>query len=170
MLQELIDQAERVLRHAPGSSLSADALHCTACAQTGVHVTLARFLAEIQALPHRFAVTHAPPLDEADVWSRSEKTAYAAALADAVLAHGPVVSLAANASPPGPDAVWILPRLEENTLDAVGAASDVADALRESLLELLRAAGDDASLRNAVGGAVAELNTVYATVAGRRVP
>lgn len=164
MLQELIDHAERVLRHAPGASLAADALHRAACAQCGVHLPQAQFLAELEALPHRFAVTDAPPLDPAEVWSPAEREIYAAALKQTAMAAGPIVSIPVRA-PADSDTEWLVQRMDDGRL---GPVNDVADVLRDSLLELLRAAGNDATLRNAIGGAVAELQSVYADAADRR--
>ncbi|HSJ26255.1 MAG TPA: hypothetical protein VK929_16365 [Longimicrobiales bacterium] len=164
MDRELLDHAARVLYHTPARVLDASTLYDRVRRETGIECGIRLFLDRLQAAAHRFAVLPATAdLDPAGAWSEVERMAYASGLAAAGLCRWPLVSLC-EVSEPGeaettghgsglaPDQAAI-PR---------SAGPDPADPLREvhrSVAELLRSGGPDPLLRDAVGAAVAALDT-----------
>jgi hypothetical protein len=151
MITEVVDHAERVLRHAPGYSMPAGALHRTVAREAGIRIPLRHFMAELRARPDRFTVIAPPPLEDPATWRAEESAAYADALRTALAMTGPFVILAGNDSA---DRTMMQPA------DAVfppSAEPCAIEALQEGLAEVLRTAGADAGLRGSLAGAIAEI-------------
>jgi hypothetical protein len=163
---ELFDHVTRLLLLAPARCASADALHRRTCSELGCDVAYSRFVEALHGRPDRFALL-APGLGDEDGWHAAERDAYGAALREAGLSPMPLVMLAERPHQ-GPDAGDAADMAHATGHDdgpcrtrygaapaaPYGAAAPAQELLAElhgAVAELLRAAGDDAGLRDAVG-------------------
>jgi hypothetical protein len=151
MITEVVDHAERVLRHAPGHSMPAGALQRTVAREAGIRIPLRHFIAELRARPDRFTVLAPAPLEDRVTWRAEESAAYADALRSALATVGPFVTLTAGNT--GERTI-----MQPSGAELPPAAEPCAiEALQEGLAEMLRAAGGDDVLRRSLGGAIAEI-------------
>lgn len=176
MDRELLDHAARVLQHTPAHILDAGALYDRVRRETGIECGISLFLVRLQAASHRFALLPGPAdLDPLGAWSDVERMAYTSGLAAAGLSRWPLVTLCESVEPgQSPDPGSHSPDTPPAPRDSIGpaAAADSLGDVHRSVAELLRSAAGDPLLRDAVGTAVAALDTALSGTrpATRKIP
>lgn len=150
MKPELIEHATRLLQQASTRCMDAVMLHGLVQRDLGIELPFRRFMDTVRERPDRFAVLSCPfAVHEQRGWDGREQAAYAAALARAGLSSS-TITLAERPADP-----MLVP--QESTAQT---RPDLLTELHTALADLLLAAADEPVLRDAVGGAMAELVAV----------
>lgn len=162
MQNQLIDHAARVLEHAPGRSMAADALYARISAEAGLDVGVKRLLECVRGDVDRFVVL--PPsarVPDDPAWSTQDRSAYVEALVAAGLSAAPVVVLAERPAA-GPDAAPPAGAGAAGVATVVAApaaaSAELLAELHAAMTELLRVSGDDAELCGLLSASMAHVN------------
>lgn len=151
-MHALLEQAARVLDHQPTRSMEAEPLYRKALRECGVDMPFPRFLEAVRSCTDRFAMIEPDPVAAvARSWDARHRSLYRAALEAAGLTR-PVIVLAERIAEP------LEPGLGH--VANSGTALDVLGDVHEALIHLLRAAGAEEPLCDAVTDAVHELEAL----------